>query len=76
MNSIITSATELSETQKKKVISALEKKYPNTQVTFIVDETTIGGVKITVGSKQIDMTLQGQLLQLQKTLKKEDQHGK
>lgn len=75
MNSIVTSATKLSETQKKKVTSALEKKYPDAQITFIVDEAAIGGVKITVGSKQIDMTLQAQLLQLQKTLK-EEQHGK
>jgi F0F1-type ATP synthase delta subunit len=75
MNSIVTSATKLSETQKKKVVSALEKKYPDAQISFVVDESTIGGIKITIGSKQIDMTLQAQLLQLQKTLE-EEQNGK
>jgi F0F1-type ATP synthase delta subunit len=71
MNINVTTAVELSQTQKKKVINEVEKKYPQSNISFDVKSEVIGGVKDTVGSKQIDMTLQSQLSQLQKSLKEE-----
>ncbi|OGK17611.1 hypothetical protein A2866_04165 [Candidatus Roizmanbacteria bacterium RIFCSPHIGHO2_01_FULL_39_8] len=56
---IITSAYELSDQEKKTIISSLG--LPNGKIEYKVDTRLVAGVIITYGSKIIDVSLKGQL---------------
>ena len=67
----VTSAIELTNTQVKKIVDAVEKKHTQTSVDLkkIVDPSVIGGIKITIGSEEIDATIYSKLEQLHEQLK-------
>lgn len=68
MNISITSAIKLDANQEKKVATVLQKKYANAKLHFVIDQECVGGIKITIGSKQVDFTIANQLNQLEKAL--------
>ena len=65
----VTSAFELSETQRDTIVEAMEKRL-GSKVTLenVVDATLIGGVVIRAGDLVIDASLRGRLGQLAQTL--------
>jgi F-type H+-transporting ATPase subunit delta len=67
----ITSAVDLTSAQVKKIADAVEKKYKNSQVELkqVVDPSVIAGVKITIGSEEIDATAYAKLEKLHLKLK-------
>jgi ATP synthase F1 delta subunit len=75
MQSIIkvtaTSAIELTQAQVKKIIGAVEKKHKESKVELkqVVDPLVIAGIKLTVGSQEIDATAYSKLEKLHLHLK-------
>lgn len=67
----VTSAVELTNTQVKKIVDAVEKKYKETNVDLkqVIDPSIIAGVKLTIGSEEIDATISSKLEQLHEQLK-------
>ncbi len=69
MQVTIITAQELSPNQFKKIQQLLAKKYEaKLEYRQQVDPTVIGGIRVIVGSKEIDATVQGKLNQLQAQL--------
>ena len=63
----VVSATPLSEANKKTIIADIEKTTKGTvKLTVKVDPSLIGGFIITVGDKQIDTSIAGNLAKLKK----------
>lgn len=56
---ILTSAYELSDEEKKTIISSLDLL--SGKIEYKVDPTLVAGVIVTYGSKIIDVSLKGQL---------------
>lgn len=50
----ITTAVKLSPAQLKKIVSAIESKYGASEVEAVVDTSILGGVIVTIGSRQFD----------------------
>ena len=67
----VTSAIELNMTQVKKIVDAVEKKHKGSTVELkqVVDPSVIAGVKLTVGSEEIDATAYAKLEKLHLQLK-------
>ena len=63
MKSIITTAVELSDKQKATMEKALAAKVKDMQLDFIyrVDPAVLGGLRITIGSREFDGTLRARL---------------
>ena len=57
----ITTATALSAAHKKKILETVEKKYGSVTATTVVDPTVLGGVSITIDSRQIDASYKGRI---------------
>lgn len=64
----VTTAVPLSAEQRKKIQAALESKLGSMDYTELVDEEVIGGIKLLVGSKEFDGTIQGKLSRLKQVL--------
>lgn len=66
-----TSAIELTKAQVKKIVAAVEKKYKNSTVELeqVIDPSMIAGIKLKVGSEEIDATVYHKLEQLHAELK-------
>ncbi len=66
-----TSAIELTEKQVKKIVDGVEKKYTQNQVELkqVVNPSVIAGVKLTIGSEEIDATASTRLAKLHQELK-------
>ena len=65
----ITTAVSLSKSQLKTVTDAIKAKYgADLSIEQLVDPEVVGGVKITIGSKQLDATIQNQLSYLKNQL--------
>lgn len=65
----ITSAIELTASQLKELVSAVEKKYGKVSVNQIIDPSVIGGVSVTIDSVQIDATVAHSLQQLRQSIR-------
>lgn len=67
----VATSIELTEKQVKKIVDAIEKKYTQNKVELkqVVSPTVIAGVKLTVGSQEIDSTAQTRLAKLHQELK-------
>lgn len=67
----VTSAIKLTATQVKKITDAVEKKYKENAVELkqVVDPSVIAGIKITVGSEEIDATTYSRLEKLHMQIK-------
>jgi len=69
MQVVITSATELTSAQLEKIEKAVTKKYgKNVQFRTAVNPSLIGGLTITLGSRQLDGSLKYKLSLLQKAV--------
>jgi len=68
-NATITTAVKLTKKQVSLVIKTLEKKYSAVELKQVVDKTIIAGVKLTVGSQEIDATAYTKLEKLHNQLK-------
>lgn len=66
---IATSATELTDKQKSVLVAGLEKKFGKVTLTERIDVTLIGGLKITVGSRQFDASLSTRFSELRQKMK-------
>ncbi len=65
----ISSAFELSDTQVKELISALEKKFGRSlNPSVVVDKSLIGGVRVVVGDEVLDTSVRAKLQQMQAAL--------
>lgn len=67
-----TSAIELTPKQADLIVKAVEKKNTSgvkVELVQVVDETIIGGIKITIGSEQIDATVATKLARLHTQLR-------
>jgi ATP synthase F1 delta subunit len=67
----VTSAVELTKTQVKKITDAVEKKHKESKVELkqVVDSSIIAGLKVTVGSEEIDATAYSKLEKLHLQIK-------
>ena len=66
----IESAMPLTDADVKDLVTALEKRFPGFKLTPIVsiNEELIGGVRIRVGDKTLDGSIQTRLAQMQEAL--------
>ena len=67
----VTSAIELTKEQVKKIVNAVEKKHKESTVELkqVVNPMVIAGIKLTVGSEEIDATAYSKLEKLHLHLK-------
>lgn len=67
----VTSAVALTSSQVKKITDAVEKKHKESTVELkqVVDPSVIAGLKITVGSEEIDATAYSKLEKLHLQIK-------
>jgi F-type H+-transporting ATPase subunit delta len=65
---IITTASKLEAKSVDVLRKALEKSGKKAEFELRTDPTVIGGIKIVMGSKAIDMTVAGKLSQVKKQL--------
>lgn len=68
----ITSAIDLTSSQVKKIKGAVEKKHKesNVELKQVVDPSVIAGLKVTIGSEEIDATAYSKLENLHLQIKK------
>jgi F-type H+-transporting ATPase subunit delta len=65
----ITTATELSTSERADLVSRLERSSgKKIRATFAVDESLIGGAKVQIGDRLIDSSLKAQLAELEREL--------
>lgn len=64
---LVTTAVEATAAQIELVTKAVTKKYGKTvEISQVVDPRIVGGVQITIGSRQLDGSLKGKLDQIRK----------
>ena len=68
MKVVATTAIALSKTQAQTITKELEKKYKKVTLENVVDPGVIGGVSLTIGSKQLDGTIKNKLTIIKKQL--------
>lgn len=68
----VTSATELSDTQKKSIEQKLlsQTDYKSFEMTFLVDEALIGGMTIRIGDRIVDSSIRSKLSKMAASLSK------
>ena len=72
MNVRITTAQPLSAPQRKTLMTALEKKYgQDLQIVEEIQEQLLGGIRVQIGSRQLDASVRGKLLTLESELNQE-----
>jgi F-type H+-transporting ATPase subunit delta len=65
----ITTAVALTDTQLKSIVDAVTKKYGKSfEFKEVVDPEVIGGIRLTIGSVQLDSTISHKLNQLKNQL--------
>lgn len=64
----IITAIPLSETQKSALKVGLQKKFGEISLNEKLDEAIVGGIKVTVGSKQFDASITNKLEQLKHSI--------
>ena len=66
---VVSSAVQLSAAQLEKIKKAVAKKHgKNASVTTNVDPSLIGGLTITLGSRQLDGSIKGKIDRIKKSL--------
>lgn len=65
---VVTSAIALSQDQKKKILSHLDKQYGITEIKEVIDPSVLGGIRIKVDSREVDNTIKHKLGQLKQQL--------
>jgi F-type H+-transporting ATPase subunit delta len=70
-NVTITTVVDLTAAQLTQIKKAIEKKYgSDVEYTAVVDSKILGGVQITIGSRQLDGSLINKFDQLRRKLSK------
>ncbi|MBP7768419.1 F0F1 ATP synthase subunit delta [Candidatus Woesebacteria bacterium] len=64
----VTTAYKLSPKQIASITELVEQKIGAVQVTQVVDESVVGGIKITMGGQEFDATIAGKLEKLESQL--------
>lgn len=65
----VTTAVELSSAQRKKLSDALEKKFgASMKINEVIDPTILGGIRVVMGSKEIDASVKTKLDKLRQQL--------
>lgn len=67
MTITIESAVKLDDTQKKELEAVLSKKATGS-FTYVVNPKILGGLRVKLGGKQIDLSLAGKLSQIKEQL--------
>ena len=71
MHATITSAIELTDTEKQKIVSKLEQSYKKEVVAkYFVDSSIIGGIIIDIDGKIIDASIKGRLYDIKEVIDK------
>lgn len=65
---VVTSAVALTNDQKKQIMTVVEKKYGITELEEIIDPSILGGIKLRIGSRELDYTVKNKLSQLKQQL--------
>ncbi len=67
----VTTAIELTKSQSDLIAKTLEKKYKdrNIELIQVIDSSVIAGIKITIGSEEIDATVSSKLEKLHTQLR-------
>lgn len=65
---VVTTAVALTAEQRKKITTALEKKFGSIDFNEEVDANVIGGIRLLVGSRAFDATVKAKLERLQQLL--------
>jgi F-type H+-transporting ATPase subunit delta len=68
MNVLVESAIELTADQKKELQDILKKKLGTVTLKEKVNPSILGGLRVTAGSKRVDLSLKGKLDQVKKML--------
>ena len=69
LNVVVSSAVDLTSAQLEKIEKAVTKKYgKGVTITTTLNPSLIGGVTITVGSRQFDGSVKGKIDQIKKSL--------
>jgi F0F1-type ATP synthase delta subunit len=55
------SKIELKDELKKKITDLVKSKFGNDEISFLIDESIISGIKIDVNSEVIDLTVNNKL---------------
>lgn len=74
MNVTIESVIALDATQKKELETVLTEKIPKATFEYLVNEKILGGLRLTAGSKRIDLSLSGRLSQIEKQLESQQRN--
>jgi len=65
---VVTTAVPLSDAQRAELRAGIEQKYGSVQLTEKVDPTVLGGVRLLVGSTEVDATIRGKVMRLKEQL--------
>ena len=68
MTITIESAIKLDAAQQAEVESVLNKKVSGAVFSYKVNKEVLGGLRVTMGGKRIDLSLAGKLTQVQQTI--------
>jgi F-type H+-transporting ATPase subunit delta len=69
LNVVVSSAVSLTAGQLEKIKKAVAKKYgKDASVATVVDPNLIGGVTITLGSRQFDGSVKGKIARIKQSL--------
>jgi F0F1-type ATP synthase delta subunit len=66
----VTTAIPLTAAQRKKIAQALESKFGTSEFDEVVDPAVIGGIKLIIGSEELDGTVAGKLDKLKQHILK------
>ena len=61
----IQSAIPLDQEQKKALETVVTKTHTHAEFIYQVDKAVLGGLRVTIGSKRIDLSLAGKLNQIE-----------
>lgn len=65
---VVTTAVPLSAAQRKELLAGIEKKHGSVQLIEKVDPAVLGGVRLVVGSTEVDATIHGKVMRLKEQL--------
>lgn len=65
---VVTTAVPLTAEQHEKITKALEEKVGAMAYSEVVDTTVVGGIKVLIGSRELDATVKGKLNRLKQLL--------
>lgn len=68
LEAVVTTVVPLTQKQVSTLKTALQQKYPAVVLREVIDPTVLGGIRVTIGSREIDATLEHKLRQVRLAL--------